>query len=136
MNEMVIEQAKAGKFPLKQMRTYTKNYLLAGGKKEFSSYYTTDHEKAIFHPELTSNIVFAQHNLATDSTFNEFHIILCRNVLIYFDSNLQQRVHQLFYDSLTKDGFLALGNMESIMTVIKPLYDEFDPTEKIYRKRR
>jgi len=136
MNETVIEQAKEGKFPLKRMRTFTKNYLLAGGKKEFSTYYTTDHEKAIFHPELMSNVVFAQHNLATDSTFNEFHIILCRNVLIYFDSILQQRVHQLFYESLTSDGFLALGNMESIIPAIKQQYDEFVPCERIYRKRQ
>ncbi|MFF2090226.1 CheR family methyltransferase [Paenibacillus sp. NPDC058174] len=135
MNEQAIQKAKLGKFPLKRMQSFTKNYLQAGGVKEFSSYYTTDREYAIFHPELADHIVFAQHNLATDSTFNEFHVILCRNVLIYFDATLQQRVHQLFYESLGEGGILGLGSMESLLAAYKPSYEELAPAERIFRKR-
>jgi len=134
MNEQVIEQAKLGKFSLKRMQTFTKNYMLAGGTKEFSTYYITDNEYAIFHPEIMNKVSFAHHNLATDSTFNEFHIILCRNVMIYFDTTLQHRVHNLFYESLTADGFLALGNMESIIAANKAQYEEIVPCERIFRK--
>lgn len=134
MNEQVIEQAKLGKFSLKKMQTFTKNYMLAGGMKEFSGYYITDDQYAIFHPEIMNNVVFAQHNLATDSTFNEFHIILCRNVMIYFDIKLQHRVHNLFHESLTANGFLLLGNMESIIAANKAQYEEIVPCERIFRK--
>jgi len=134
MNDHVIQLAKKGKFPLKRMQSFTKNYLLAGGSKEFSTYYMTDHEHALFHPFITENIMFAQHNLATDSTFNEFHVILCRNVLIYFDPVLQHRVHNLFHDSLSTNGFLGLGNMESIVHSNKSQYEEFVAAERIYRK--
>lgn len=134
MNDHVIQLAKKGKFPLKRMQSFTKNYLLAGGTKEFSTYYTTNHEHALFHPFITENIMFAQHNLATDSTFNEFHVILCRNVLIYFDPALQQRVHHLFHDSLAPNGFLGLGSMESIIHSNRSQYEEFVGCERIYRK--
>jgi chemotaxis protein methyltransferase CheR len=134
MNELVIESAKQGKFPLKRMQTFTKNYLRAGGTKEFSSYYTTNYEHALFHPHIKENIMFAQHNLATDRSFNEFHVILCRNVLIYFDSELQNHVHQLFFESLALNGFLALGNMESLLTPLKNKYEDFNAPERIFRK--
>lgn len=134
MNENVIEIAKQGKFPLKRMQAFTKNYMQAGGAKEFSSYYTTDHEYATFHPFIKENIMFAQHNLATDRSFNEFHVILCRNVLIYFDTDLQNRVHDLFYESLASNGFLALGNMESIITPHKVQYEDFNGPERLFRK--
>ncbi|RCW48827.1 chemotaxis protein methyltransferase CheR [Paenibacillus prosopidis] len=134
MNEQIINTAKKGKFPLKRMQSFTKNYLQAGGAKEFSSYYTTDDEHALFHPSIKGNITFAQHNLATDRSFNEFHVILCRNVLIYFDSVLQSRVHDLFFDSLAPKGFLALGNMESLISAHKAQYEDFNPTERIFRK--
>ncbi len=136
MNEQAIEHAKAGKFHLKRMQAFTKNYLQAGGQQEFSAYYITDHKYAIFKPDIAERVVFAQHNLATDSTFNEFHLILCRNVLIYFDSVLQHRAHNLFYESLTADGFLALGNMESIISANKTQYDEVVPCQRIFRKRQ
>jgi len=135
MNERVIEQAKKGEFPLKRMQTFTKNYMLAGGQQEFSAYYRTDHSYAIFKPELMSKAVFAQHNLATDSTFNEFHVILCRNVMIYFDSALQQRVYSLFNESLISGGFLALGNMESIISASKAQFEEIVPCQRIFRKK-
>lgn len=134
MNEEVIQQAKSGRFQLKRMQAFTRNYQLAGGMKEFSSYYSTDQQYATFHPAISENIVFAEHNLATDSTFNEFHVIVCRNVLIYFDEVLQHRVYNLFYDSLSERGVLALGSKESIISPFKKQYEELVPCERIYRK--
>lgn len=135
MNEKAIEAAQRGAFPLKKMRQFTKNYLEAGGTKAFSEYYTTDHRYAYFHPVMSENLMFAQHNLVTDGSFNEFHVILCRNVLIYFDQNLQQHVHQLIFGSLAQGGFLGLGSKETILFVPDSLaYADFVPQEKIYQK--
>src|SRR5262249_48242192 len=114
MNEAVLKQARAGIFPINRMREYTNNYLNAGGKCSFSEYYTSDYDSAIFNASLRTNMVFSQHNLAMDRSFNEFHVILCRNVLIYFNKTLQARVHELLYESLTKLGVLGLGHQESI----------------------
>ena len=135
MNEAVIEHAQKGILPLNRMQSYTKNYLQAGGKREFSEYYTTDYQNAYLDPSLLKNVVFFQHNLVTDGSFNEFHIIMCRNVMIYFTGELQTYVNQLFYDSLCKDGFLAVGSKESIRTSsFSEVYKDFDAREKIYRK--
>ncbi|MFJ7679859.1 CheR family methyltransferase [Peribacillus sp. NPDC097206] len=135
MNETVIEHAQKGILPLNRMQSYTKNYLQAGGKREFSEYYTTDYQNAYLDPNLLKNVVFFQHNLVTDGSFNEFHIIMCRNVMIYFTGELQTYVNQLFYDSLCKDGFLAVGSKESIRTSsFSEVYKDFDAREKIYRK--
>ncbi|UZJ81157.1 CheR family methyltransferase [Fictibacillus sp. KU28468] len=135
MNEKVLEKAKQGTFSLLKMQTYTKNYMQAGGKEAFSEYYTADEHFAYFHPSLLRNIIFAQHNLVTDSSFNEFHVIICRNVLIYFTSELQNQVQGLFYESLCPSGFLGLGNKESLRFSEKTsYYTEFDAAEKIYRK--
>ncbi|MEH7253055.1 protein-glutamate O-methyltransferase CheR [Neobacillus niacini] len=136
MNEKALTAAQKGAFPLKKMQQYTKNYLKAGGKMAFSEYYTTDHQFAYFSPHLTENLTFAQHNLVSDSSFNEFHVIVCRNVMIYFDTALQQEVHGLFYDSLADGGFIGLGSKESILGMTKGMkYTEFNSYEKIYRKK-
>ncbi|MEC2133246.1 protein-glutamate O-methyltransferase CheR [Brevibacillus centrosporus] len=136
MNEKAIAAAKKGAFALKQMQQYTKNYLEAGGSKAFSEYYTTDHQYAYFHPDLGENMMFAQHNLVTDGSFNEFHVILCRNVLIYFDQDLQQHVHRLMHNSLSDGGFLGLGSKESILFAPdRVYYEDFIPQEKVYRKQ-
>lgn len=135
MNEKALQAAQKGAFPLKKMQQYTKNYLKAGGRQAFSEYYTTDHQYAYFKPLLDDNLIFAQHNLVTDGSFNEFHVILCRNVMIYFDNNLQQQVHRLFYGSLASGGFIGLGSKESILFLPKGLhYEEFNAQERIYRK--
>jgi chemotaxis protein methyltransferase CheR len=135
-NENILKKAKQGVFPLERMQLYTKNYLQSGGKKAFSEYYTASNENVTFHPFLTENVVFAQHNLVTDGSFNEFHVVICRNVLIYFDRSLQDRVHRLFYESLSEDGFLGLGNREGVaFTRYADSYDEIDAAEKLYRKR-
>lgn len=133
MNENVLERAEQGALPLQKMQLYTKNYLLAGGKKSFSEYYTADCEAAYLNPDLLKHVVFAQHNLVTDRSFNEFHVIICRNVLIYFNTDLQSRVFQLFNESLCPEGFLGLGSKESIRTDTDNFKD-FNSIEKLYRK--
>jgi chemotaxis protein methyltransferase CheR len=136
MNEAVLKQARDGIYPLATMRQYTSNYLLAGGKSSFSEYYTASFDSAVFRASLRQNVVFAQHNLVTDGPFNEFHVIMCRNVLIYFDKTLQGRVHQLFLDSLVRRGFLCLGTKESLRyTGYEDLYEETDPVQKIYHRK-
>jgi chemotaxis protein methyltransferase CheR len=135
INDRVLERAREGRFPLEKMREFTANYLRAGGQEEFSAYYTVEGEAARFTEELSSQVVFAQHNLVSDAPFNEFNVIVCRNVMIYFGKTLQDRVHELFYDSLDQLGILALGHKESIkFTRHEERYEPLDPHEKLYRK--
>ncbi|MFB8789494.1 MAG: protein-glutamate O-methyltransferase CheR [Potamolinea sp.] len=135
MNEVVLKKAKAGIFPLDLMQEYTQCYLRAGGKQSFSEYYTAAYESAIFRSSLKENIVFSQHNLATDSSFNEFNVILCRNVLIYFNQSLQNKVHKLLYDSLSRFGILGLGSHETLKLIPhEQHYEVLDSREKLYRR--
>jgi len=135
MNEQVLEKAKKGVFPIHKMQAYTKNYMLAGGAHAFSEYYKTDYQYAYFHPTLLKNIIFAQHNLVTDQSFNEFHVVLCRNVLIYFSPQLQSQVHHLFYESLSDNGFLCLGDKETLrFEEVISNYREVVGNERIYQK--
>jgi chemotaxis protein methyltransferase CheR len=135
INEAVLSQARSGSFPLEKMRVYTENYIRAGGTESFSSYYTTDGDTARFNPDLIEQVVFAQHNLVSDAPFNEFNVIVCRNVMIYFGKTLQDRVHELFYESLDPFGILALGHKESIkFTKYENRYEALDAPEKLYRK--
>jgi chemotaxis protein methyltransferase CheR len=137
INEVVLQKAKAGIFPLDRMKEYTENYIAAGGKRSFSDYYTAKYGGALFAPELTRNVVFSQHNLVTDRSFSEFNVILCRNVLIYFDKSLQAKVHGLFYDSLAMFGILALGSKEALrFSPYDECYEQINGPEKIYRKVR
>jgi chemotaxis protein methyltransferase CheR len=137
INDVVLQRARQGIFPLDRMQEYTENYMRAGGKKSFSEYYTAKYDGALFTPSLTRNIVFSQHNLVTDRSFSEFHVIFCRNVLIYFDKALQNRVHSLVYDSLVMFGILALGSKESLkFSQYEPCYEKLSAAEKIYRKVR
>jgi chemotaxis protein methyltransferase CheR len=136
-NAQVLKHARSAELPLDRMREYTQNYLQAGGKKEFSTYYTVGAGTARLHDRLSSNVVFAQHNLAADRSFNEFNVILCRNVLIYFGRDLQRRVHTLFYESLARLGVLALGQKETLrFTDVDDCYEELDAREKLYRRVR
>jgi chemotaxis protein methyltransferase CheR len=137
INEVVLQKAKAGIFPIDRMQEYTENYIAAGGKRAFSDYYVAKYDGALFSPSLTRNVVFSQHNLVTDSSFSEFNAILCRNVLIYFDKSLQARVHELFYNSLAMFGILALGSRESLrFSPYEDCYEQINGPEKIYRKVR
>jgi chemotaxis protein methyltransferase CheR len=135
INDQVLERARAGVFPLEKMRDYTENYIRAGGTEAFSSYYTAEGDTARFKSELIEQVVFAQHNLVSDAPFNEFNVIVCRNVMIYFGKVLQDRVHELFYESLDPFGILALGHKESIkFTKYEERYEALDAPEKLYRK--
>lgn len=135
INDAVLKQARAGIFPLNRMQEYTENYIRAGGKRSFSEYYTAMYDGALFSPSLTRNTVFSQHNLVTDRSFSEFNVIFCRNVLIYFDRELQHRVHTLFYESLVMFGVLALGSKESLrFSQYEDCYEKLDRREKLYRK--
>jgi chemotaxis protein methyltransferase CheR len=135
INEAVLERARGGVFPLDKMKEYTENYIRAGGQRSFSEYYLAKYQGALFDRELTANVVWAPHNLVQDRSFNTFNLILCRNVMIYFDRALQTRVHELFYDSLERLGILALGHKESIhFTGLEDRYAELDAAEKLYRK--
>ncbi len=137
INEAVLVQARRGLFQLEKMQEYTENYLNAGGQRAFSEYYVAGYEGARFHPGLTDNVVFARHNLVADGSFNEFHVIVCRNVMIYFDTPLQERVHDLFHESLVRLGVLALGSKESTaFTHHADDYEVIDANERLYRKVR
>jgi chemotaxis protein methyltransferase CheR len=135
INESVLGSARAGIFPLAKMQQYTQNYIHGGGTRDFSEYYVAAYDGARFNRDLVANVVFAQHNLAMDGVFNEFHVIVCRNVMIYFDKTLRGRVHGLFYESLATFGVLALGRKESAaFTPFADRYEELDAAERIYRR--
>jgi chemotaxis protein methyltransferase CheR len=135
MNEAVLSRARAGIFSADRMQSYTQNYLQAGGQRSFSEYYTAAYDHVIFQPSLQENVIFAQHNLAMDGSFNEFNVILCRNVMIYFNKALQARVHHLLYESLVMFGILALGDKESLkFTSHESQYEVWESRAKLYRK--
>jgi chemotaxis protein methyltransferase CheR len=135
INEAVLDRARSGVFPLDKMREYTQNYIKAGGTRAFSEYYLAKYDGAQFQRSLVESVVFAQHNLVSDRSFNEFNVIVCRNVMIYFDRALQDRVHQLFYESLINFGVLALGAKESIrFSPFEDRYEELDAAERLYKK--
>jgi len=129
----VLRQAERGELPLATMRDHTRDYIEAGGRKGFAQWYAVRDHRAVLDSDLRRNITFSQHNLATDGSFNEFHLVLCRNVLIYFNRTLQDRVHRLLYDSLVQFGFLGLGAKETIrFTPHEAHYQELP--ERLYRK--
>lgn len=135
MNAGVLQQAKSGIFSLDKMQEYTNNYLRAGGTHSFSEYYTAAYEHALFRPWLRDHITFSQHNLATDGSFNEFNVVLCRNVMIYFNKALQEHVHHLLYNSLSMFGVLGLGQAESLkFTPHEQHFAELMPGERLYRR--
>jgi chemotaxis protein methyltransferase CheR len=137
INQKALQTAKEGVYSMVDMKNYTTNYIKAGGQNSFSDYYTAKYDAVLLDRSLKQNIVFSVHNLAVDKSFNEFQLILCRNVLIYFNQQLQNKVINLFYESLCPFGFLALGNKESLLfTDRRKMFDEVDKKEKIYIKNR
>jgi chemotaxis protein methyltransferase CheR len=114
LNPSVLETARSGVFPLQQMKTYSENYILSGGKKDFSDYYTANYDSVRFDKSLQEKLILSTHNLVSDSSFNSFQLIICRNVLIYFDRGLQERVFKLFDNRLENLGYLALGAKETL----------------------
>jgi chemotaxis protein methyltransferase CheR len=136
-NEVALQRARDGIVSLDSMQEYSTNYLRAGGHGSLSDYYTANYGHAIFRSALRKNVVFSQHNLVTDGSFNEFNLILCRNVMIYFNDQLQNRVHQLLYASLRRYGVLGLGRKESLSgTPHESDYEAVDDGERIFKRPR
>jgi chemotaxis protein methyltransferase CheR len=132
-----LERARLGIYPLHAMQEYTTAYQRAGGKEAFSRYYIADRSNAILQQSLRRNVIFAQHNLACDGMFNDFHMVLCRNVMIYFADPLRARVHALLYDSLVKFGLLSLGKKESLdSSGLQDRYEELRQGTRLYRRMR
>ncbi|MEN0059973.1 MAG: protein-glutamate O-methyltransferase CheR [Bdellovibrio sp.] len=135
INPRSIQIAKEGIYDLGSVRSFTRNYTLAGGLNTPSDYYTADYNRARFRANLRENVIFSEHNLATDAVFMEAHLILCRNVLIYFNRTLQSNVFELFYDSLSPRGFLGLGSKETLrFSHMDRAFEIVDHENKIFRK--
>ena len=135
MNEVVLRKARSGIFPIDVMQKNTANYCASGGTGTLSDYYTAAYDHVVFHQSLRENVVFAQHNLATDGVFNEFNVILCRNVMIYFTRPLQERVHDLFARSFATFGLLGIGSHESLP--VQAGGHEYEPLvsgQKLFRR--
>ena len=130
-----LAKARRRVFPIESLRGYTQNYQRAGGTASLSDYYTAHYDRAIFHPHLVKNVVWGQHNLVTDTRFNSFHLVVCRNVIIYFGTALQRRVHSLLLQSLEHLGVLLLGRHENLkFTGAESYYKAVDEQLNIYQK--
>ncbi len=135
IDEDALALAREGIYPLHKMKDYSRGYLAAGGNGSLSDYYTAAYESARLRGFLGERALFTRHNLAMDGAFAEFTAIVCRNVMIYFDRSLQDRVHKLFDESLVRLGVLALGTRESLRTHrSEPRYESLDAEQRIYRK--
>lgn len=135
LSNALLRRAARGIVPLPRMRENTINYQAAGGQRDFSWYYTADDENAVLREGLRRNIIFSQHNLVSDGTFNEFHIIFCRNVLIYFDGTLRNRVYELLYGSLCHYGVLGLGRKETLdYSLLRDRFENLNEDVRLYRK--
>jgi len=135
INSELLQKARKGIYHVGKMQQYTRNYISAGGKEDFSKYYTARFENVIFNDSLKKNITFARHNLVTDSAFNLFNLIICRNVMIYFDEILTRKVHELLYKSLELYGFLVLGSRENLR--FSPFADRYEAVDRnlsVYKK--
>lgn len=135
MNEAVLQQARKGIFPAGVMAEYARNYAAAGGRGALEDYYVSGYDYAILRQSLRRNVVFAHHNMVTDGSFNEFNVVVCRNVMIYFDASLQERAHELIFGSLRRFGVLCLGRKEALHgTTHEADYEAIDAVERIYRR--
>lgn len=135
-NQQALNHAKEGIFSASLIKEYTNNYQLSGGKESFSNYYTSHYDNVIMNQSLKKNIVWANHNLVTDSVFAEMNLILCRNVLIYFDKDLQNKVQTLFYNSLINGGILCLGSKENLrFSDVYEHYCDVDAKQQIFKKK-
>ncbi len=134
-NELILARAREGIYPLDVIREYTTNYQQAGGRASLSDYYLADDKNIVVRRSLKQRILFSSHNLVTDGVFGEMHLIVCRNVLIYFNKELQTKVLKLFYDSLGAGGFLCLGTKENLkFSGVADLFEIVCEKERIYRK--
>nr|WP_221902315.1 CheR family methyltransferase [Croceicoccus marinus] len=136
INPSALRAAQAGVYPLDRIRLFTENHQLSGGHTSLSDHYTANYDLAVFDKTLRERTVFSDHSLVTDAAFGEMHLVSCRNVLIYFDNELQDRVVKLFSDSLVRGGFLGIGSKESLrFSAHADLFSDFVREEKIYRRK-
>ena len=136
IDKEVLEKARRGIFPVSELKRYTENYKRAGGIHSLSDYCTEKYDNVIMDPGLKKNVIFADHDLATDQVFGEMQVVLCRNVIIYFNRDLQKRVFRLFHDSLDIGGFLCLGSKESLrFSGCSDAFDTIEEQQRIYRKK-
>lgn len=135
INRRALAKAEAGIYDISRMAEFTQNYQQAGGRTSLSDYYTAGYGRAVFDRTLRSRTVFTEHNLASDQVFSEVHFVSCRNVLIYFDKELQERSIGLFSDSLARGGFLGLGAHETLrFSSHEPAFSPFDENQRIWRR--
>ncbi|HEY5525071.1 MAG TPA: protein-glutamate O-methyltransferase CheR [Clostridium sp.] len=135
-NENVINKGKEGIYPIAAIKEYTLNYQKAGGRASFSDYYIANYDFALLDKVLKERIIFAEHNLVNDNVFGEMQMIICRNVLIYFNKELQNHVIKLFYDSLCNGGFLCLGPKESLkFSEFENCFEPIVESDRIFRKK-
>jgi chemotaxis protein methyltransferase CheR len=137
LNEDMVAVARLGCFPLENVRRYEDAYQASGGRGSLADHYTVAGRSARFNHSLQRNITWARHNLVTDGSFNDFHLIVCANVLIYFRQSLQERAHRLMYDSLVRGGFLAMGKRESLLSCLdRDVYEQVRDGLNLFRKLR
>ncbi|MDD3132636.1 MAG: protein-glutamate O-methyltransferase CheR [Bacteroidales bacterium] len=135
-NQAALNKARQGIYPIDRIKEYTHNYQQAGGKSSFSDYYNAHYDSVMLDKQLKENIVFADHNLVTDGVFGEMNLVVCRNVLIYFDKELQNKVLNLFFESLTPGGFLCLGSKESLRFAANAgSFEVISEKQRVYRKQ-
>jgi chemotaxis protein methyltransferase CheR len=135
-NRKVLEVAKHGIYQTQELEKFQRNYTKSGGKGQLSDYYTLKYGSIKFDQSLSKRVVFADHNLVTDHVFAEVNLILCRNVLIYFNRELQSKVINLFHESLTHSGHLCLGSKESLrFTQHEQNFSDIDAKQKIFKKK-
>ena len=135
INTLVLKEARKGIYSFRNIKSYAENYQLSGLSGSLTDYFTTMYDAATIHSELKLNTLFSVHNLISDTVFNEFQLISCRNVFIYFETKLQERILELFYNSLCPHGFLCLGSKETIRSdIFKKKFKEISQKENIYQK--
>lgn len=135
-NDSALDTARHGIYSISDIKQWSTNYHQSGGTHSLSEYFHAEYDSISLLKTLRDNITFANHNLAVDEVFGEMHMVLCRNVLIYFDQNMQNRALRLFTESLTRDGFLCIGTKESLrFSEVENKYDAFQPKLKIFRKK-
>lgn len=135
ISQRALITAKEGIYQASQIQSYTSNYQHAGGIESFSDYYTAKYGSVKMNSSLQRNIVFSPHNLATDEVFSEFHMVFCRNVLIYFDRKLQRRAIHLFHRSMVRRGYLCLGTKETVeLSGMEGCFEAVRKEQKLYRK--
>ena len=135
LDATILEKAKAATFPIKNMELNEKNYIRFQGTSSLKNYYTEENGKAIFNKDLLANVQFRKHDLVMGEIFNKFDLILCRNVMIYFNQTLQNDVLKKFHESLFKYGYLAIGSKESLIWCeVANRFIVVNNEEKVYKK--